>query len=270
MAISRDVMTFARGTFDEWEAAYVAIRSHQVALSSFYGEIRWASDYLFRRDLCPVNPLSKMRRAKAQTRKGDVLGLDEFNDLLKEPKSPQERITIAIYAWTAARANEIIAAYQGDVRLGEGTITIRTSKTRAGERVIPTLPELQEELQRWFNHLRALGLRDDRLPLLVTSNKTPMKHAYCWRVLKRVAARGGVRPREARHEKDENLSDITLHTLRRTLSTRLLNGYGERDPVRAETLKSFLGHGDIRITLAYYAEVEQEKMISEIRRAVAG
>jgi integrase len=87
-------------------------------------------------------------------------------------------------------------------------------------------------------------------------------------VVKRVAGRAGARPREASDKAGENVSEITLHTLRRTLATLLLNGFPAREPVRAEVFKALCGHTDVRTTLAYYAELEQATVVAEIRRAV--
>ena len=265
--------------FDQWESDYVArynkrpsqntTRNHQIALHSFY-------DFLFKRDYVDANPISKLDRTPAgQPKRGDWLSADEFNALLDEPASPQERIIIAVYAWTAARAADIAdGVSQGDVDLTpranfpDGKLTIRKSKTITGERVIPILPELRIELDRWFDHLKGRGLRDDKLPLLVTKNKTRMNHSYTWRVVKRVAGRAGVRRRKAPDKAGENVSTVTLHTLRRTLATHLLNGLNGRDPVRLEVVQALCGHADSRTTLAYYSEVQQETLAAEILRAV--
>jgi integrase len=256
---------------DAWLATYLArygkepasntIRNHEAALSSFY-------DVLVRRDLCPVNPLAGMRRPKPVTKKGDHLTAEEFNALLAAPATPQERIITALYAWTGTRADELLQAAQGDVDLQAGRIRIRNSKTTSGLRSLPILPELHLELQLWFAYLTANGRRDDRLPLLCTRNLTSMKHTYTWRVVKKVAARAGVRKQEAPDKAGENVSTITMHTLRRTLGMLLMNGYAGNEAVRAEAMKAFYGHSDIRTTLNYYAEVEQETMASEVLRGV--
>jgi integrase len=255
---------------DEWLAVYVerygkepssnTIRNHESALSSFY-------DALTRRGLCSVNPVT-MKRPKPVTKKGDHLSADEFNALLAAPVTPQERVIVAIYAWTGSRSAEILQAAQGDVDLENRRIRIRHSKTTAGQRVLPLLPELQLELQLWFKYLADNGRRDDRLPILATKNLTPMYHTYTWRVVKRVAARGNVRKQEAPDKAGENVSTMTIHTLRRTLAALLLNGYAGNEAVRVEAMSAFLGHNDVRTTLAYYAEVQQETMASEVLKGV--
>jgi integrase len=239
--------------FDAWEARFRAkwgrapsqntTRNHQIALSSFY-------DFLFKREYVQANPLAKLDRTPAGKPKiGDWLSVEELNKLLDAPVSPQERIIVAVYGWTAARSADIAKGVtQGDVDFTpshvfpNGRIVIRESKTEAGRRIVPILAELRIELERWFEHLKGVGLRDDNLPLLVTRNRTPMHHQFLWKVLKRVAARAGVRVRDTPDRWGENLSSVTLHTLRRTLAMHLLNGLNGRPPVRVEVVKALCGH----------------------------
>jgi integrase len=258
---------------DAWETAYLQrygkrpsanrVRTHETALSDFYG-------FLFKREYTDSNPMDRIQRpAKPKSKRGDWLTEEEFSALLEEPVTPQEKIIVAIYAWTAARAGEILTGVtQGDVNLGAETISIRKSKTQAGERVIPIPPELRNAIEDWLGYLQKMGLRNDRLPLLVTKHRTAMYHQYAWRVLKRVAGRAGVRVQDAPDKAGVNVSTVTLHTLRRTLSHHLLNGFFGRDPVRIEVVKALCGHDDVRTTLLYYAEVEQATMAQEIRKAV--
>jgi integrase len=264
--------------FDAWEAQFRGkwgrapsqntVRNHQIALAAFY-------DFLFKRDYVLANPLAKLDRTPAGSpKRGDWLSVDELNRLLDAPMTPQERIIITAYVWTAARSADIATGVsQGDVDLRPsdvfpaGRIIIRESKTESGRRVVPILPELRIELERWFEFLAARGLRDDSLPLLVTRNRTPMQHQYLWRVCKRVCARAGVRVRPSPDKWGENLSTVTLHTLRRTLAMHLLNGLNGRRPVRIEVVQALCGHADSRTTLSYYAEVQQETLAAEMLEA---
>jgi integrase len=264
--------------FDAWEAQFRerrgrepsqnTVRNHQIALAAFY-------DFLFKREYVAANPLAKLDRTPAgSTKRGDWLSVDELNRVLDAPMTPQERIIIAVYAWTAARSSDIAnGVSQGDVDLSpspsfpSGRIFIRESKTESGRRVVPILPELRIELDRWFDYLSAQGLRDDNLPLLVTRNRTPMQHQFLWRVCKRVCARAGVRVRETPDKWGENLSTVSLHTFRRTLAMHLLNGMNGRPPVRVEVVQALCGHSDVRTTLAYYSEVQQETLAAEMLEA---
>ena len=85
-----------------------------------------------------------------------------------------------------------------------------------------------------------------------------MKPQFAWRVVKRVANRAGVRPNNGAS------SEISPHTLRRTFGSHLLN-----KGVRLESVSKLLGHADTRVTEAAYAELLDETIRAEVRRAIA-
>jgi integrase len=90
-----------------------------------------------------------------------------------------------------------------------------------------------------------------------------MKATFAWRVLKRVAARAGVRTRTPPDANGDNVSTISPHTLRRTFASDLLNR-----GVRIETIAKVLGHSDTRVTSAYYAEMLASTARAEIMEAM--
>jgi site-specific recombinase XerD len=82
-------------------------------------------------------------------------------------------------------------------------------------------------------------------------------------VLKRVAARGGVRAHDAVDRSGDNVSAVSPHTLRRTFATTLINR-----GVPLLTISKALGHADVSTTAAYYAELMPEQMRMEILDAM--
>jgi integrase len=90
-------------------------------------------------------------------------------------------------------APPIALRWRGCMRVGEATqliasdldltprhecLFVRESKTKAGRRTIPIVPELQPHLQRWVERLQSEHGITPRLPLLATRNGTPMKSTY--------------------------------------------------------------------------------------------
>ena len=118
---------------------------------------------------------------------------------------------------------------------------------------------------------------DGNRPLLSTRHGTPMKPTYVWRVVKRVAARGEVRPiactcgsRMSRHargcarsQSGQNLSRISPHTLRRTFATDLLNR-----GLRIEIVSQLLGHSSVAVTQKAYAELLAETARRELMQTL--
>jgi integrase/recombinase XerD len=137
-----------------------------------------------------------------------------------------------------------------DVDLQAGSIRIRVSKSDSGIRVVPIASELRLELERWFERLRERGLYATDAPVLCTEHGTPMLSQYIWRVVKRVGEHAGVK--------------VSPHTLRRTFGSHLLN-----QGMRLETVSKLLGHSDIRVTQAAYAQLEDSTVRDEFMRVVA-
>jgi integrase/recombinase XerD len=227
------------------------------ALKSFY-------EYLRSRDLLigpdgheRANPVDRIEKPKLRRRPNDWLRDEEDRALLNAPLTEQEQIVIWLLRWTGLRIGEASALKIEDVDLEREEIRVRASKSDAGLRVVPVVPELNVELRKWIASLRRRGLYRADGPLLATCHGTPMKPQFAWRLVKRVAHRANVRATPGG-------SAISPHTLRRTFGSHLLNR-----GVRMEVVSKLLGHADTRVTQAAYAELLDETIRQEVRSALA-
>jgi integrase len=119
------------------------VRHHICALKSYYA-------FLERFDLIQGrNPKRQIDAPRVDRKANDWLGRGEEEALLRAVRTPQERILVHLLRFTGLRIGEATTLLNEDVDLGEGTITIRQSKTLSGRRVIPILPELRSEIQVW-------------------------------------------------------------------------------------------------------------------------
>ena len=249
-------------------------RNHHCALNSFF-------TYLERLDHVKSNPLRKLDPPKGERKANDYLSPEEDERLICAPVTPRERIIIAWLRYTGMRADvEATKVKQRDVDLTPtadypwGRIIVKNSKTPRGRRVIPIFPELRVEIDRWYEFLRKLELRDLDLPVLVTAKRTPMTHDYLWRIVKRVAHRAEVRvtrcacgtEKPARHEKGcprstngKNLSEVTPHSLRRTFGSAL-----RQEGKSIDSISKALGHSDSRTTEQHYVDLEDATVAREI------
>jgi len=156
-------------------------------------------------------------------------------------------------------------------------LTVRHSKTPAGRRTIPIVPELDPLLHSWLEHLATHNLTGPAVPLLSSRQGTPMPISFAWRLVKRVAHRAGVRPRPCschtlrpphragcpQNMNGYNKSDVTPHTLRRTFASHLLN-HG----LRLEVVSKLLGHATTTITEQAYAELLDDTTRRELLHAL--
>jgi integrase/recombinase XerD len=249
---------------DEWASRTGAkpssVRLRIAALKKFY-------DYLDSRGVLVDesgrelrNPLDRVERPKSRRKANDFLSAEESAALLAACATPQECALIDLLRWSGLRVSEACAltwdALDGD------WLRVSSSKTDSGLRAIPILPELAQGLDRWREHVKREGLYRKDGPVLVTRNQTPMVPQFAWRLLKRVAARAGIRAQEATDSTGHNVSKISPHTLRRTFATDLLNR-----GVRIEVVSRALGHADTRTTENSYAELQNETARAEILAA---
>lgn len=243
-ATRADIETY----LDDWHATESPAASTQrlrlAALKSFF---RFLED----RDLVDRSPAERIEPPKVR-RDGEIQWLRgrEDDDVLACVYSPNEPIIVWLLRWTGMRVSEARSLRIRDVDLQAGSIRIRVSKSDSGIRVVPIASELRLELDRWFDHLREHGRYAGEAPVLCTERGTPMLSQYIWRVVKRVGERAGVK--------------ASPHTLRRTFGSHLLNR-----GMRLETVSRLLGHSDVRVTQAAYAQLEDATVRDEFMRIVA-
>jgi site-specific recombinase XerD len=227
------------------------VRLHIGALRSFYA-------FLERFDLIVKNPMRQIDSPKAPQRANDWLSPAEDEALLRACETPHERIVVWLLRFSGLRIGEARALLNRDIDLATGTITVRSSKTTAGRRVIPILAELGPQIHSWHRHQMARGLLLPELPFLATANGTPMHAQFAWRLVKRVGARAGVRLNSTAG------TSVSPHTLRRTLGSDLLNR-----GVRLEVVSKVLGHASTTITEQAYAELLDSTIAAEVLAATA-
>lgn len=262
---AQDIETIFLG---QWETKFEArygrrpaantVRLRIAALKSLY-------TWLERMDYVSRNPMRRIDSPTPQKRINDWLRPAEDQAVLDAARTPIERIVVYWLRFTGERYCEGEYTLNKDIDLApsasapHGQVTIRKSKTTAGIRVIPILPALRPEIERWRAHQQALGMDAPELPFLGTKNHTAMKHTFIWRVVKRVANRACVRAREAPDKSGDNMSEVSPHTLRRTLGSSLINS-----GVPLNVVSKILGHSSTTITERAYAELTSESIAAQV------
>jgi integrase/recombinase XerD len=225
------------------------VRLHIGALKSYYA-------FLERFDLIARNPMRQIDSPRVPQRANDWLSPMDDEALLRACESPHERIVVWLLRFSGLRIGEARALRNRDIDLRAGTITVSMSKTPAGRRVIPILPELRPQIHSWQRHQMTRGLLRPEVPFLATVNGTPMHAQFAWRLVKRVAARARVQLLPTQE------SSVSPHTLRRTLGSDLLNR-----GVRLEVVSKVLGHASTTITEQAYAELLDSTIAAEVLAA---
>lgn len=185
----------------------------------------------------PVNPAELRRRPgkKRRKQKGRGTALTPMQEgQFMDACSDRWRLFFRVALSTGLRRGEMIGLRWGDVSLGERVIDVRrsicpyddidddeslTTKTEAGERVVPLFPDAKDALEELY---RLAGNPGDDHPVFATVEAKPAIDG------RRASVPGGVlSPRMVtkafrRYADRAGLSEITLHDLRHTTITRLI------------------------------------------------
>jgi integrase/recombinase XerD len=255
-------------------------RGRIAALKSFF-------DYLDRFELlvdavgAPArNPMRGIVAPPVEQRANDSLTAHEDAALLAVACTARERIVVWMLRWTGLRVSELCSLAVGDLDLtpGREIVRVHKSKTHAGLRSVPIAPVLMPEVQTWLEALERRGLQHSSAPFLATRTGRPMQTTFVWRLVKRVAARAGIRvvpclcqsralTRHARScprtVSGEHCSEVTPHSLRRTFASDLLNR-----GLRIETVSALLGHSSIAVTQRAYAQLLGTTVRAELLAAL--
>jgi len=181
----------------------------------------------------------------------DWLRAEEDEALLALPMGEREAILVFFLRLTGLRLNEALTLTNRDVDLGAGEVRVRASKSEAGYRSVPIVPELRAQIERWRRFVQTHGCYHAEGPFLVTRHRTAMKAQYVGLALARVGERAGLTRR------------LTPHTLRRTFGSHLLNR-----GVRLEVVSRLLGHASTAITEHAYARLEDKTIRDELFKAL--
>ena len=185
----------------------------------------------------PVNPAALRRRSGPKQRKhktrGTALTPMQEAQFMNEC-SDRWRLFFRVALSTGLRRGEMIGLRWGDISLGERVIDVRrsicpyddidddealTTKSEAGERVVPLFPDALKALEELYRLACTPGDDD---PVFVTVEPKPAVEG------RRASVPGGVlSPRMVtkafrRYADRAGLSEITLHDLRHTTITRLI------------------------------------------------
>jgi site-specific recombinase XerD len=130
------------------------------ALRAFYRHLNHL-DLLKTPDRQPLpDPTRWLQAPAAHPADNDWLRQPEDHALQTCPGSLQDRFTVQLLRTTGIRVSEATSLTRADLDLtpGQETLTIRQSKTPAGRRTIPLLPDFLPLLHQWLKQLDKRGL----------------------------------------------------------------------------------------------------------------
>ena len=186
-----------------------------------------------RRD--PTENLEAPRRTRSLPRtlsREVVAALIESPDL-KEPRGVRDRSVLELLYATGMRASECLGLTLDDVNLSAGYV-VCTGKGRK-QRLVPVGAEAARWVSRYLRDVRPLSTRvRDSGRLFVNPRGGRLSRQSLWTIVRRAAARAGLRQR------------MSPHVLRHSFASHLLEGGAD-----LRSIQAMLGHADIATTQIY-------------------
>ena len=192
---------------------------------------------------CLENPISKSTLPKNASEKTiESLTQDELKNLeiALQELNTVDRSIIRFFLYTGLRMSELINLKWNDWVHHKNYIRVRDSKTKAGIRLVPLIPESTAILQNLYR-------RTDKIQYIFSNNSQQVKPSHLRHICNKAA-------------KLANISHLTPHMLRHTFATRLIE-YGA-DP---KSVSMIIGHKNVAFTLQCYVSIDPKHLASEIQ-----
>lgn len=200
--------------------------------SMFNRAIEW-EDYGIER-----NPVKKVKFLSVKKSRERILSIAEMKRLIKTAKEGDSKylyLFLVIGINTGMRKMEVLSLEWKDVDMKKRTIRVRREKSKSGkERIIPMNEVIAAELEK----LKRKGLYVFYNPKTRTYIRN-IKTTF-WKTCK-----------------DAGISNFTVHDLRHTAASLLVNDCG----IDLVTASKILGHSDIQMTVRYIHPSDYHKRL---------
>jgi integrase/recombinase XerD len=205
------------------------IQQYMYALKTFFSwaEVTGLIDY---------NPISgmKFRRAAKNTR--EPLSLQEITRLFEAAVTLKETVVLHMFYSCGLRRSEGEALSIGDIHFREQLLYVREGKG-ARRRVVPLTQKVVAEMEAYYLQDRcgsSVKKVTDEEAFMLNQRGTRLQGEGYIKLLNRIIARAGID------------REITLHHLRHSIATHLLQG-----GMGMEYVRDFLGHRCLESTQIY-------------------
>ena len=240
------------------EALILRLRAKGLAAATvqrIFIVLRLALDVAVRDGVIARNPASAVKRPSIERTEAVHLGPDEVVTLLGHAAGTRYHALFRLIATTGLRKGEALALKWDAIDLPDGTLHVRGTLARSGNRLFVTPPKtalsrrtlpLASAEVGLLTELREAQLAERELAgpewsdenfVFTTEFGRPMDPRNVLRALTTAASKAG-------------LSGVNVHTLRHSAATAWIEA-----GVNIKAVSTLLGHADIRITADVYGHV---------------
>jgi integrase/recombinase XerD len=185
-----------------------------------------------------------------QTANKEVLNRKELHLLQQNCTKPLEACIIALGYGCGLRRNEMVQLNIDDIRLSEQVLVVKCGKN-GKSREVPIAGKLIPVLKEYLIAERPCRIIGSEMPdaFFLSNTGKRMSGNYLNKSLKKIAGRCDNQQLQSKR--------ITLHTLRHSIATHLMESGGGFEQVR-----QFLGHAEIDTTQLYAIRRNRKKTLT--------
>lgn len=211
------------------------------SLRSFF---QWLTD----EDHLLENPMKGIRLPRKEKRLPRYFRPDELERLLSVPTMQHLLDKAVMYTFlnTGLRRQELINLTLSDVDTGAGLLYVRQGKGKK-DRIVPLNTSVKTAIREYLT-VRP-DVTSDALFIGMRSKRVPIGRQYLQKLFRRCL-----------HEAGINRPGLTIHGLRHTFATNLLEHGAD-----LRTVQELLGHEDISTT-QIYLHVSQQRLLDAVNR----
>ena len=201
---------------------------------------------LLERGEIQINPLSEIQiHFPEQNTERTILSQKQIKSLYDHTETEAEKVILGLGYGCGMRVTEIVLCNIEDIKLKEGVIIIPRGKNNK-RRVIPITQQVVKDLECYLNEVRMYLDTKNVQALLIHSRGGRMQKYTMNKILKKIIRRT--------RDKDINPDEITMHTLRHSIATHLLES-----GMPLQQVRQFLGH-ELLETTEIYTHINQEQI----------
>lgn len=200
------------------------INHHVYALKTFF---KW----LEANGELAINPISSLEFPSPKTKPREILTQTEIRKLYDQCENYRERAILSVYYGCGLRRTEGIKLDLKDVHFRTGLLYVREGKG-AKRRVVPMSKQVQDDLKTYAYKERKA--KPGETAFLIGQMGRRINENRASKILKTLL------------EKAEIKREITLHSLRHSIATHLLEA-----GLSLENVREFLGHSHLESTQIY-------------------
>ncbi|MGD2123506.1 MAG: site-specific tyrosine recombinase XerD [Gemmatimonadota bacterium] len=194
--------------------------------------------FLLEEGVLEADPSERLEAPRAWRRLPEALSVEEVAKILDapDPDHPmywRDRGILEVLYATGMRVSELVELKVGDLDLEEGLCTVLGKGSK--ERLVPLGGPSRRALARYLEQVRTrLDSGRGQGKVFLNHRGGPLSRTAVWEMVKKYAARAGVKSR------------VSPHTFRHSFATHLLEGGADLAAVQ-----ELLGHADISTTQIY-------------------